>query len=454
MTHSSLDLFKIGIGPSSSHTVGPMNAVRTCLFGLDNQSLESINRLKIDLYGSLALTGRGHSSDIAVVLGILGASPETVEVGNVAAIVENVKASRALSVLGKHPIRFNFDNDIVFNKKVQLPEHPNGIRISGYDAKEGLVFSETYFSIGGGFVKTQAEMSVDFETAEDLEPYPFDSAKALLSHCKEKGWTIARVVLENEKKIQTQAIVDERIQQIWTTMKACVEKGLNTEGVLPGGLNVKRRAAQLYQRILGQFDADPTMVLDWISVFALAVNEENAAGGRVVTAPTNGASGIIPAILHYYERFHQPLNKQLLRDFFLTAGAVGGLYKRNASISGAEMGCQGEVGVASSMAAAGLTSLQGGSPEQIECAAEIAMEHHLGMTCDPVKGLVQIPCIERNTMGAIKAVNASKLAIHGDGKQTVSLDKVIRTMKQTGDDMKSRYKETSMGGLAINVIEC
>ncbi len=450
---SVMDLFEVGIGPSSSHTVGPMKAAKHFLSLLSSEELCSVFNVKIDLYGSLALTGHGHCTDVAILLGLLGEDPDTVCVEAVQDKVRDISDTRQLCLLNKHLISFS-SSDIVFNKRKSLPEHPNAMTFTATNKEGVCLFSETYFSIGGGFIKTRNEMAKK-ETPSVSTPLPFSTAETLLSHCDHYSKAIWEVTLDNELYVHSKETLLNRVRLLWTTMKECVRKGCSTEGVLPGGLKVKRRAYGLYQKLKGlSEDMDPTMVFDWVSVFALAVNEENAAGGRVVTAPTNGAAGIIPAILHYYEHYFSPLSDDQLLSFFLTAGAIGSLYKMNASISGAEMGCQGEIGVASSMAAAGLTQLHNGTVQQIECAAEIAMEHHLGMTCDPIKGLVQIPCIERNTMGAIKAINASKLALYGEGKQKVSLDKVIRTMKQTGDDMKKRYKETSKGGLAINVIEC
>jgi L-serine dehydratase len=446
-----LNFFKIGIGPSSSHTVGPMKAAKSCLENLELNKLKSINNIEINLFGSLALTGKGHGTDKAILLGLLGEEPETVITDSIETKLETIKSTQKIKLLNIHEISFS-KKDIKFNKLQSFKEHPNTLSISAFNKKGSVIFLHTYFSIGGGFIIKQGD--IKNLTKQHPLPYSFSSANQLLSLSKRYNKKIWQLILENEKSILSETSINKQINVIWNTMKDCVQKGLTNSGTLPGGLNVQRRAKHIYNKLIKQKDNHPSSIFDWVSVYALAVNEENAAGGRVVTAPTNGAAGIIPATLHYYEKFYSKLTIQKLKRFFFTAGAIASLYKLNASISGAEMGCQGEIGVASSMAAAGLTELQGGTSTQIECAAEIAMEHHLGLTCDPVKGLVQIPCIERNTMGSIKAINASQLALNSTGNQKVSLDKVIKTMKQTGDDMKKRYKETSKGGLAINVIEC
>ena len=446
-----LDFFTIGIGPSSSHTVGPMKAVKQCLAELDTGTFYKINSIHVDLYGSLAFTGHGHATDKAIVLGLLGYDPATVSIKSINTVLEDLKEHNTLLLLQKHLISFSL-KDIRFNKKLRKLTHPNTLVISANDSSGNKLFSSTYFSVGGGFVITEHDFNNN--TQKESCPPLFNSAKELLNICKTANKPIWQVVYDNESNTTKEVDLIQQVNYIWSTMKDCVSNGLSNSGILPGGLNVKRRAKTIYKDLIKQTSPHPSAVFDWVSVFALAVNEENAAGGRVVTAPTNGAAGIIPAILHYYEKFYSQLIDKDLCRFFFTAGAIASLYKLNASISGAEMGCQGEIGVASSMAAAGLTELLGGSTTQIECAAEIAMEHHLGLTCDPVKGLVQIPCIERNTFGAIKAINAAQLALKSNGNQKVTLDKVIKTMKQTGNDMKKRYKETSKGGLAINVIEC
>ncbi len=446
-----LNFFKIGIGPSSSHTVGPMKAAKQCITELNKTKLYLIDKVEINLFGSLALTGKGHGTDKAVLLGLLGEDPETVKIETIESQLNHIKTTKKIKLLNSHEINFSM-KDIKFNKQQSFQEHPNALSISALNKKGSILFLNTYFSIGGGFIIKQGDSPTS--TKQTPLPYKFSSATQLLTLSKNNNKKIWQLILENETSILSENIIKTEINKIWNTMKDCVQKGLNTSGTLPGGLNVQRRAKNMHDKLITAKHNHPSSIFDWVSVFALAVNEENAAGGRVVTAPTNGAAGIIPAILHYYEKFYSKLTIQKLTRFFLTAGAIAFLYKLNASISGAEMGCQGEIGVASSMAAAGLTELLGGTSLQIECAAEIAMEHHLGLTCDPVKGLVQIPCIERNTMGSIKAINACQLALNSDGNQKVSLDKVIKTMKQTGNDMKKRYKETSKGGLAINVIEC
>jgi L-serine dehydratase len=451
MTFSIFELFNIGIGPSSSHTVGPMRACSSAFSSLSSEDFQKVDRIEVSLYGSLALTGKGHATDKAVLLGLAGFTPDQIEPDQIASVIGQIENNRELVLMGKRKIRFNPEEDIHFLKKESLPEHPNGIRITGWHQPTQLLFDRVYFSIGGGFVTSREDF---LKSPTEIQcKYPFSTARELIAQCRDQKTSIDLLVLENEKTWATEGQIDEKLAQIWGVMKKCVETGMNTQGVLPGGLNVKRRAPDLWAQLLKEKD-DGTKAFDWASLFALAVSEENAAGHRVVTAPTNGAAGIIPAVCHFYEKYHSPMDAKERRVFFLTAGAVGILYKLKASISGAEMGCQGEVGVASSMAAAGLMALNGGTPDQVTCAAEIAMEHHLGLTCDPVKGLVQIPCIERNTMGAIKAINAAKLAARGDGNQKVSLDKVIKTMKQTGDDMKAVYKETSLAGLAVNVTEC
>lgn len=450
---SIFDLFNIGIGPSSSHTVGPMRAARRWLLEISEQEFNQIACVDVFLHGSLALTGKGHGTDKAVVLGLLGERPELVSSPDEKFL--SVFDSNELSLLGKCSIPFNASN-IRFVKREKLPGHSNGIRFVASDGAGVPINDAVFYSVGGGFVVSELELNAQSDASSGCESvYSFSTGKELLAHVVASELSIAQLVHENERQHFSDADIDEKLMGIWKAMTSCVENGVSTEGILPGGLDVKRRAASMYASLVeNEPNQEPAAILDWVSVFALAVNEENAAGGRVVTAPTNGAAGIIPAVLHYYDKFVAPITISHLRTFFFTAGAIGLLYKLNASISGAEMGCQGEVGVACSMAAAGLTALKDGSAIQIENAAEIGMEHNLGLTCDPIKGLVQIPCIERNTMGAIKGINASRLAMRGTGNQKVSLDKVIRTMKATGEDMKSRYKETSQGGLAINVVEC
>jgi len=449
MSISIFDLFTIGIGPSSSHTVGPMKAAYTFLHWLSQKTpLENIARIEVSLYGSLAWTGKGHGTDRAILLGLCGYLPDEIDPEIIPKIISDIYETEKIPLMGKYKTPYHAKKSIQFLKSKRLPEHPNGLMFQAYDTTNHA-FSRHYFSIGGGFVLDEDSIHTPIKSTPI--PYDFNSCDQLLIACQNR--TITDLVIENERIWRSETEIDTALEKIWQAMQRCVQKGCHTEGILPGGLNVRRRAAAMYQRLYHSKEANSD-ILDWVSLFALAVNEENAAGGSVVTAPTNGAAGIIPAVIHYYEKYYGPVLTQERRTFFFTAGAIGILYKKNASISGAEMGCQGEVGVACSMAAGGLAALLGGSNKQIECAAEIGMEHNLGLTCDPVKGLVQIPCIERNAMGAIKAINAARLAMQGDGEQIVSLDKVIKTMKQTGDDMKTRYKETSLGGLAINVVEC
>jgi L-serine dehydratase len=459
MAVSVFDLFKIGIGPSSSHTVGPMRAARRFLERLSEQGLLTHSaRVQAELFGSLALTGRGHGSDKAVILGLLGEKPDEVDPDRIPALLERVRGEGQIALLGLHPIPFAEKRDLVFNKREKLPLHPNGMRFSAYAADGSLLLSRDYYSVGGGFVLNPDEAAADRIVPDQTPlPYPFRSAEELLSLCEREGLTIAQLMRANERVWRSDAEIDAGLSRIWQAMQDCVARGIRSEGVLPGGLKVRRRAPLMHRELLARPErslSDPLTILDWVNLYALAVNEENAAGGRVVTAPTNGAAGIVPAVLHYYERFVPGANERGIFDFLLTAGAIGILYKENASISGAEVGCQGEVGVACSMAAGGLAAVLGGSIHQVENAAEIGMEHNLGLTCDPIAGLVQIPCIERNAMGAVKAINAARMALRGDGKHRVSLDKVIKTMRETGRDMKDKYKETSRGGLAVNVIEC
>ncbi len=460
MAVSTFDLFKIGIGPSSSHTVGPMRAgARFVSRWLAQPSrLDEVVRVRAEVFGSLALTGRGHGTDKALLLGLEGHQPNLVDPDQIPAILERISEQGRLMLGGTHSIAFVDKRDLVMNKRQKLPFHTNGMRFTAYNAAEEVVATRDYYSVGGGFVVNQDEAAEDRIVADDTPlPYPFASGDGLIARSRESGLSIAQLMFENEKSWRSAEEIHAGLREIWEAMQACLARGIRQEGSLPGGLHVSRRAPALHRELSAKPEAamrDPLTTLDWVNLYALAVNEENAAGGRVVTAPTNGAAGIIPAVLHYYDRFCPGSSEARIFDFLLTAAAVGILYKENASISGAEVGCQGEVGVACSMAAAGLTAALGGNTSQIENAAEIGMEHNLGLTCDPIGGLVQIPCIERNAMGAVKAINASRMAMRGDGKHKVSLDKVIRTMRDTGRDMRDKYKETSRGGLAVNVIEC
>jgi L-serine dehydratase len=458
MAISVFNLFSIGIGPSSSHTVGPMRAAYQFILNIKKRELLSkVAFIKIDLYGSLALTGKGHGTDRAILLGLEGETPENIDPNEVGPRVDKIRHSETIFLAGIQKLPFYEKTQLLFHYDKKLPFHPNGIRFSIFDADSHELFSQVFYSVGGGFIVDHETASKNKHLGENTHklPYPFKTANELLAICKEKKLKIYEVMLENEKSWRSEADVRTGLLNIWSIMKGCIQRGCHQEGILPGGLNVKRRAASLYhsltnpKRIKG-----PAEVMEWVSLWALAVNEENAAGGRVVTAPTNGAAGVIPSVLHYYETLCENASEEGVIKFMLSAGAIGLLYKEGASISAAEMGCMGEVGVACSMAAGGLTAAMGGSNEQIENAAEIGMEHNLGLTCDPVMGLVQIPCIERNTMGAIKAINASLLALQGDGTHRVSLDQVIATMRQTGIDMQTIYKETSLGGLAVNVPEC
>ena len=458
MSLSVFDLFKIGIGPSSSHTVGPMRAARRFAEGLRrDRLLEATASVKVELYGSLGATGKGHGSDKAVLLGLEGEQPESVETTAIPARLAAIRESAELRLLGEKAIRFDVAEQLAFIRKA-LPYHPNGMIFRAFDAAGLQLRSREYYSVGGGFVVDEQAAGSDriVEDATAL-PYPFHSAAELLGHCTAHGLSISQLMLANEAAWRPQAQTRAGLLEIWRVMQECVAAGCRTEGVMPGGLKVRRRAAGLYRQLSEHPEAnlrDTLNVLDWVNLYALAVNEENASGGRVVTAPTNGAAGIVPALLHYYVRFVPGASEDGVVRFLLTAAAIGILYKENASISGAEVGCQGEVGVACSMAAGALCEVLGGTPQQVENAAEIGMEHNLGLTCDPVGGLVQVPCIERNAMGAVKAINAARMALRGDGRHFISLDKVIRTMRQTGADMKSKYKETARGGLAVNIIEC
>ncbi len=459
MAISVFDLFTIGIGPSSSHTVGPMRAALRFARRLEESgALDRVARIEVVLYGSLAFTGRGHGSDKAVILGLAGETPEGIDPDSIEARYEAARATKTIRLLGRQDLRFDLPDDLVFNRKETLPLHSNGMRFSAFDAEGRTLEQRVYYSVGGGFVVDEgASGEARIKPDDTALPYPFHSGADLLRLSDQHGKTIAQLMWENERCWRSEAEIRQKLLAIWKAMQACVDRGCRAEGLLPGGLKVKRRAPGVYRQILERPEAslvDPLTILDWVNLYALAVNEENAAGGRVVTAPTNGAAGIIPAVLHYYARFTPHANEEGVMTFLLTAAAIGILYKENASISGAEVGCQGEVGVACSMAAGALTAALGGTMRQVENAAEIGMEHNLGLTCDPIGGLVQIPCIERNAMGSIKAINAYRISMKGDGTHFVSLDKVIRTMRETGADMESKYKETSRGGLAVNVIEC
>lgn len=458
MNISLFDLFSVGIGPSSSHTVGPMLAANEFIQCLDKQhDFLKVERIKIEVYGSLALTGKGHGTDKAILNGLEGKSPESVNPEIMIPRMHEILNTHTLNLGGIKNITFHATTDFLFLQKEVLPKHTNGMRFSALDAHDQLILSQVYYSIGGGFITTEEEF--DHATSEiDSIPYPFDTAQQILEHCRKNQISIAQLVMANELTWRDTDTIEAGILAIAKVMDDCITKGCQSEGFLPGGLQLKRRAPDLYKRINEHKGVasiyERSDIMNRLNLYAMAVNEENAAGGKIVTAPTNGAAGIIPAVLKYCQDAHEKMHVEDIFTYFLTATAIGILYKKGASISGAEVGCQGEVGVASSMAAAGLTAVLGGTVEQIENAAEIAMEHHLGMTCDPVLGLVQIPCIERNAMGAVKAVNASRMALIGDGQHQISLDKVIKTMKQTGIDMQTIYKETSLGGLAVNHPEC
>jgi L-serine dehydratase len=453
MSLSVFDIFKIGIGPSSSHTMGPMNAARGFVQLLAARGLlERTAQVSAQLYGSLALTGRGHCTDRAILLGLEGLSPDTIDPAVIEPTLQRIRSSGHIKLLGRHDIGFDEPLNLLFHTDQVLPGHTNGMRFTAHDAALEVLAREEYYSVGGGFV-VQAGAEAGTGDARAEPPYEFNSGARLLEHGRSQGLEIHELMLARERTWYSDAEIRSRLMRIWQVMQDCVRRGFDAQGLLPGVLGVRRRAPKLYRQLMTD-TMSPMHALDWVNVFALAVNEENAAGGQVVTAPTNGAAGIVPAVLHYYRRFEPGADDDGVMRFLLTAAAMGMLYKQNASISGAEMGCQGEVGVACSMAAAGLVSALNGSNEQIENAAEIGMEHNLGLTCDPVAGLVQIPCIERNAMGSVKAINAARLALRGDGSHKVSLDQVIATMRQTGLDMSTIYKETSQGGLAVNVPEC
>ena len=459
MAVSVFELFKIGIGPSSSHTVGPMRAAHTFVQRLDDSGLlDRVGRLQVTLYGSLAFTGHGHGTDKAVMLGLSGELPDQVNPDDIEGILQQIQSSNHITLANRHELGFKEKTDLLFNLHENLPHHSNGMRFTALEHNGTLLLERDYYSVGGGFVVSQDEAASDRIVKDKTrQPYIFKSGDDLLRLCANHDLRIADLMLANEQVWRSQLDIRNGLLKIWEAMHSCIRRGYTSTGVLPGGLKVQRRAPALYLELSRQnktAEQDPLEILDWVNLYALAVNEENAAGGRVVTAPTNGAAGIIPAVLNYYCNFIPNSNEDGIVEFLLTAGAIGILYMLNASISGAEVGCQGEVGVACSMAAGGLTAAMGGSMSQVENAAEIGMEHNLGLTCDPVGGLVQIPCIERNAMASVKAINAQRLALQGDGQNKVSLDKVIKTMRETGADMKHHYKETSRGGLAVNVIEC
>lgn len=452
MALSAFDLYSIGIGPSSSHTVGPMRAARMFASGLP---LTRVSRVSAQLFGSLGATGHGHGSDKAVVLGLEGSAPETVDTGSTDSRYAEVRRTGKLTVMGDHPISFDPDTDLVLHRRKTLPTHPNGMLFEAFDAAGELVDSHVYYSVGGGFVVDETASGADRVVEDDTAvPLPFNTGAELLAICERENCSISEVMLRNEQAWRSEQDVHDGLLHLWSVMRECVTNGFNARGVLPGGLKVPRRAPALFDELMQAGARDPLHVMDWVNLYALSVNEENAAGGRVVTAPTNGAAGVIPAVLHYYARFVEGADEEGIVRFLLTAAAIGILFKQNASISGAEVGCQGEVGSACAMAAGALCEVTGGTPTQVENAAEIGIEHNLGLTCDPVGGLVQIPCIERNAIASVKAINASRLSLSGTGVHAVSLDKAIKTMRDTGRDMSVKYKETARGGLAVNVIEC
>jgi len=456
---SVFDMFSIGIGPSSSHTVGPMKAAKLFVDELQKQKqLLTIDRVKCQLFGSLGQTGIGHGTGKAVILGLSGKKPETIAVDAIEPILADVVVSQKIQLAGQHSVDFPKDDAIIYHHRKTLPAHANAMTLYAYHG-DCIVLEQTYYSIGGGFIVQDCDFEKEKDKALSLhanidKPHKFSNATELLALAQESGLSISTMMMNNEKCLNNEVNIRAQLINIWQAMRSSVERGMKTEGILPGGLKVNRRAPALHRTLKVEKSNDPLIAMDWVNLFALAVNEENAAGSRVVTAPTNGAAGIIPAVLCYYDKFVQPVTDDDCIRYLLTAAAIGILYKTNASISGAEVGCQGEVGVACSMAAGALTEIMGGTPMQVENAAEIGMEHNLGLTCDPVGGLVQVPCIERNAMGSVKAINASRLALRGTGTQKVSLDKVIKTMWDTGNDMKTKYKETSRGGLAVNIIEC
>ncbi|MFJ6323713.1 MULTISPECIES: L-serine ammonia-lyase [unclassified Rhizobium] len=466
---SVFDVFKIGVGPSSSHTMGPMSAANRFLeLVLSNEwprpsSNVHVASIKVSLHGSLAHTGIGHGTGRAVVLGLMGERPDTVDPDRMDVIIDEVERSGRITPPGHPAYQFQPKTDLIFDKKVPLPGHANGMSFSALDKDDRLLVKRIYYSVGGGFVVTDTEleqMKADKKkpaAAGERVPFPFASAKQMLDMSERSGLTIAQMKRANEETRMSAEELDAGLDRIWAAMSSCIDRGLKVDGIMPGGLKVRRRARAIHDKLQEEWRSNrinPVLANDWLSVYAMAVNEENAAGGRVVTAPTNGAAGVIPATIRYYQHFHEDWDQDGIHNYLLTAAAVGGIIKHNASISGAEVGCQGEVGSAAAMAAAGLAAVMGATPEQIENAAEIALEHHLGMTCDPIAGLVQVPCIERNALGAVKAVTAASLALKGDGQHFVPLDACIETMRQTGHDMSEKYKETSTGGLAVNVVEC
>lgn len=455
---SVFDIYKIGIGPSSSHTVGPMKAAYDFLhMAKEAGHLDNADGIKVELFGSLGQTGKGHGTGKAVILGLAGETPESVDTDSVEDFLEQTRKTETLNLLGEKEVSFPSEGAITFHRRKTMPKHANAMELKLLKDGE-IVYSDLYYSIGGGFIVRDKDFDETLEEAIEQSakpiPYPFDSAADLLAHCKEHGMRMSSLMMANEKAFRSEEDIRAGLMKIWRTMQESIKNGITTEGILPGGLKVRRRASSLYQRLKKEKSSDAMQVMDWVDLYALAVNEENAAGGRIVTAPTNGAAGIIPAVMSYADRFIETLDEDAVVRFLLTSAAIGILYKKNASISGAEVGCQGEVGVACSMAAGALAEFMGGDPSRVENAAEIGMEHNLGLTCDPVGGLVQVPCIERNAMGSVKAINAARLAMRGEGDHKVSLDKVIKTMWDTGNDMKTKYKETARGGLAVNIIEC
>ncbi|WP_417441007.1 L-serine ammonia-lyase [Idiomarina sp.] len=455
---SVFDIYKIGIGPSSSHTVGPMKAAYEFLHAAKKSGhLNNADGIKVELFGSLGQTGKGHGTGKAVILGLVGETPETVDTETVEDFLEQTRKTEKLNLLGEREVSFPSEGAITFHRRKTMPKHANAMELKLLKDGE-IIYSDLYYSIGGGFIVRDEDFDETLEEAIEQSskpiPYPFDSAADLLAHCKEHGMRMSSLMMANEKVFRSEEDIRAGLMKIWRTMQESIKNGITTEGILPGGLKVRRRASSLYQRLKKEKSGDAMQVMDWVDLYALAVNEENAAGGRIVTAPTNGAAGIIPAVMSYADKFIETLDEDSVVRFLLTSAAIGILYKKNASISGAEVGCQGEVGVACSMAAGALAEFMGGDPSRVENAAEIGMEHNLGLTCDPVGGLVQVPCIERNAMGSVKAINAARLAMRGEGDHKVSLDKVIKTMWDTGNDMKTKYKETARGGLAVNIIEC
>ncbi|MFS6537721.1 L-serine ammonia-lyase [Idiomarina loihiensis] len=455
---SVFDIYKIGIGPSSSHTVGPMKAAYEFLHAAKKSGhLNNADGIKVELFGSLGQTGKGHGTGKAVILGLVGETPETVDTDTVEDFLEQTRKTEKLNLLGEKEVSFPSEGAITFHRRKTMPKHANAMELKLLKDGE-IIYNDLYYSIGGGFIVRDEDFDETLEEAIEQSskpiPYPFDSAADLLAHCKEHGMRMSSLMMANEKVFRSEEDIRAGLMKIWRTMQESIKNGITTEGILPGGLKVRRRASSLYQRLKKEKSSDAMQVMDWVDLYALAVNEENAAGGRIVTAPTNGAAGIIPAVMSYADRFIETLDEDAVVRFLLTSAAIGILYKKNASISGAEVGCQGEVGVACSMAAGALAEFMGGDPSRVENAAEIGMEHNLGLTCDPVGGLVQVPCIERNAMGSVKAINAARLAMRGEGDHKVSLDKVIKTMWDTGNDMKTKYKETARGGLAVNIIEC